>query len=317
MRDRLVIPVLLPLLTLGAILLAIFSFGHLLLQVEENYEHWAWPLAIIAAAAVLGIAALIASRPKTGGWLVPVATALPVSVLLGAGLYYLVRPGPEAAETGPKAATVIAAPGPIAEVATDNKFANTAYSIVAGKQYTLNLTNNGTSTHNWHLKAPGADGKEPQTALLPGGQSESANFTVAQPGTYNFLCDVHPTEMTGQVTVLSEADAATASSAAGGAGGGASGPGNIAQTATDNKFSATTLTANANEATTVNFQNKGSAIHNFHVLGVKGADGKEPQTQLLPGGQSETLTFTIATAGTYDFQCDVHAAEMKGKLTVK
>ncbi len=100
-----------------------------------------------------------------------------------------------------------------------------------------------------------------------------------------------------------------------GAGGGPSGA--LVVTTTDNKFDKTTLTAQANQATTLTLMNKGEAIHSWHVLNVKSADGKDIATQLLAGGKSETITFTIATPGAYDFQCDTHPTEMKGKLTVK
>ena len=87
--------------------------------------------------------------------------------------------------------------------------------------------------------------------------------------------------------------------------------------ATDNKFDPTKLTVPANQPVTVTLQNKGQAIHNWHVLNVNDATGTEVATQLLPAGQSETITFTLAVPGTYDFQCDTHPAEMKGSLTVQ
>ena len=85
----------------------------------------------------------------------------------------------------------------------------------------------------------------------------------------------------------------------------------------DNKFDTTRLTVPANQPVTVTLQNKGQAIHNWRVLTVKDADGKDIATQLLPGGQSETIRFTLAAPGTYAFQCDTHPAEMKGSLTVQ
>ena len=88
-------------------------------------------------------------------------------------------------------------------------------------------------------------------------------------------------------------------------------------TSTDNKFDITKLTVPANQPVTVTLQNKGQALHNWHVLNVKDAAGTDIATQLLPGGQSETLTFTVAAPGSYDFQCDTHPAEMKGTLTVQ
>lgn len=100
------------------------------------------------------------------------------------------------------------------------------------------------------------------------------------------------------------------------AGGGAAPAGAIVIVATDNKFDKTELTVRANQPVTLTLQNRGQAIHNWHVLNVKDKDGKEITTKLLSGGQSETITFTIAQTGTFDYQCDVHPTEMRGKLTV-
>jgi plastocyanin len=47
----------------------------------------------------------------------------------------------------------------------------------------------------------------------------------------------------------------------------------------------------------------------------KGPDGKEIQTELIPGGQTDTVSFTLA-AGSYDFHCTVHPVEMRGTITV-
>jgi plastocyanin len=87
--------------------------------------------------------------------------------------------------------------------------------------------------------------------------------------------------------------------------------------ATDNKFDTAKLTVPANQPVTVTFQNRGQAIHNWHVLDIKDVDSKNIATQLLPAGQSETVTFALAVPGTYAFHCDTHPAEMKGSLTVQ
>ena len=86
---------------------------------------------------------------------------------------------------------------------------------------------------------------------------------------------------------------------------------------TDNKFTPAAFTVAAGQPVKLTAENKGAAIHNWKVLGVKGADGKEITTTLLPGGQTDNITFTIDKAGTYDVHCDVHPADMRGKLTVQ
>ncbi len=85
----------------------------------------------------------------------------------------------------------------------------------------------------------------------------------------------------------------------------------------DNTFEPANVTVKVNQESHLTFDNKGAAVHNWHVLNVKDTAGNDVAAQLLPAGQSETLTFTLATPGTYAFQCDTHPAEMKGTLTVQ
>ncbi|MGD9893216.1 MAG: cupredoxin domain-containing protein, partial [Dehalococcoidia bacterium] len=266
------------------------------------------------------IAAFINSQPSVRGVPLYLITALPAAVILAVGLYYFVRPAPEGAAEGPVAA-VIAPPGPLEEIATDNRFSQTEFTIVAGQQYTMNFSNQGSAIHNWAVKGvQSADGQPIQTQLLPGGQSESINFTIAEPGEYQFLCDVHPTEMVGALVVVSEEEAGASAGAAGnagGSGGGNPGPGTIVSIATDNKFAPTQYNARAGEQTSLTLENRGSAIHNFHIQNVMGADGQPIAAPLLPAGQSETIQFTIAEPGTYNVICDVHPTEMTAKLTVQ
>jgi plastocyanin len=90
----------------------------------------------------------------------------------------------------------------------------------------------------------------------------------------------------------------------------------ITVVATDNKFDKTALTVPAGKEVTITFENKGSAIHNWHLSGVKDQNGKDITTQLIAGGKTEALTFVIDKPGTYEYMCDVHP-EMRGKLMVQ
>ena len=86
---------------------------------------------------------------------------------------------------------------------------------------------------------------------------------------------------------------------------------------TDNKFSPENVPVKTNQEVTIPADNRGEAVHNWHVLNVKDKNGKDIATQLLPAAKSETVKFTIDKSGTYDIQCDVHPADMRGKLNVQ
>ncbi len=102
--------------------------------------------------------------------------------------------------SGGPAATVDAA-GSITIVAKDNSYAPKEFSTKAGQKTTVTLENKGSAIHNLQIKdQKGADGQDIQTALLPGGQTGSVEFSL-NPGTYDFLCTVHPVEMRGKIKV--------------------------------------------------------------------------------------------------------------------
>lgn len=85
-----------------------------------------------------------------------------------------------------------------------------------------------------------------------------------------------------------------------------------------------TLTAPAGKETVIKLNNAGKALHNIHVA-VNGYDsafcaagGEDPCSDpvRIPGGQQGTITFTLP-AGTYDYRCDFHTAEMTGTIEVQ
>ncbi len=102
-------------------------------------------------------------------------------------------------------------------------------------------------------------------------------------------------------------DAASASSAT------VDAAGTITVVAKDNSYAPKEITTRAGQKTTVTLENKGAAIHNFQIKDVKGPDGKDVQTELLPGGQTGTIEFTL-NPGTYEFLCSVHPVEMRGTI---
>ncbi len=224
-------------------------------------------------------------------------TALPVAAVIAVGLYIAVRPEAGGGHgEGPAVLTQVT------EVATDNVFSIKDFTVPVNTPVTLTLDNKGAALHNWKVQGVnGADGNPITTKLLQGGQSETITFTIAQTGTFNFLCEVHPADMVGKITVV-DAPAAPAAGAAAGAGAGASAgaapaAGTVVVVATDNKFDKTNISIKANEEVTLTLDNKGSALHNLRVQNVKGKDGKDVQTTLLAGGKTETIKFTIAQTG--------------------
>ena len=87
---------------------------------------------------------------------------------------------------------------PIATSAVDlprsYKFAPADITVTSGT--TVTWTNSDNFTHNVQFTDEGLAG-EPLT-MQPG---EIAQFTFAAPGTYEYLCSLHPQDMKGRVVV--------------------------------------------------------------------------------------------------------------------
>jgi plastocyanin len=85
--------------------------------------------------------------------------------------------------------------GGIQIIATDNAFNTTELEAPAGEEATLELVNQGQSLHNWAIPE-----QEVTTELIGGGQTTSVTFTL-EAGEYEFLCEVHPDDMQGTLSV--------------------------------------------------------------------------------------------------------------------
>jgi plastocyanin/heme-degrading monooxygenase HmoA len=143
--------------------------------------------------------------------------------------------------------------------------------------------------------------------------SVTVTFTTPGPGTYFFHCDIHPTTMKGVLEVREGAPPP---------GGGPGGPpagGAVTVVATDNAFDHTKLEAKAGEEFTVTLKNDGRAQHTLTFLTAQGgtalADGAD--TGLVPSGESQTISFTVAEPGEYFYFCLVHPTEMTGTFVVQ
>ena len=89
----------------------------------------------------------------------------------------------------------------------DNFFEANEFTVAPGTTLTFNLTNDGTAIHN--MRTAGADNEfgtdddavsDPD--LVTAGGTATLEWTAPdEPGTYDFYCDFHTTDMTGTITV--------------------------------------------------------------------------------------------------------------------
>ena len=94
--------------------------------------------------------------------------------------------------------------GGIALTAQDVKFQTTSLTATAGTAFTVTLTNKDTVPHNFAILKPGGGPSDflfNGQPLTQGGQSTTYSVPALPAGTYTFICIVHPTQMTGTLTV--------------------------------------------------------------------------------------------------------------------
>ncbi len=84
--------------------------------------------------------------------------------------------------------------------------------VSLGQEVTINLENNGVATHNMHVAGVdnvydvglcevGGDESCSDPAAMSPDDTGRITFTFDEAGTFDFRCDFHPTEMTGQIVV--------------------------------------------------------------------------------------------------------------------
>jgi plastocyanin len=86
-------------------------------------------------------------------------------------------------------------------VARGIRFLPNTLSAPAGATITATLDNQDEGTpHDLTFRDPGGT-TIAATDIFNGPGQQSVTFTPAGPGSYGFVCTVHPTQMTGRLTV--------------------------------------------------------------------------------------------------------------------
>jgi plastocyanin len=105
-------------------------------------------------------------------------------------------PGASPAPSGP-----VAPPGSLPLVAKTISFDTKSLEIEGGKAFTIFLQNQDTTDHDVEIRSSGGDVLQQQQKTAPGASS-AYQYTALEPGTYVFICSLHPIPaMTGTLTV--------------------------------------------------------------------------------------------------------------------
>jgi plastocyanin len=303
-RQGLLLPILLPVVALAVIGLVLFGFSRVLLNLSKV---GATVVALCTAAAIFSIVAYVASRKRvSGAALFPMMGAvLGVALMIG-GVALVVAPKGEGGEAGGGAETVtLAAP---VNAAVDG-YQPTELTFKTGVATNLVFDNKDTGVPHNVVIFDGKDAEAPtvfEGAIVTGPATPTYQVPALTTGTYFFHCAVHPTTMTGDITV---------SEAGGGTGGGTAG-GGLSISASGIQFNTDKLQMPADTAMTLTFDNQDAGVpHNFAVFKDEAYAENVFTGDIVTGPATQDYNLPALPAGTYYFKCDVHPT-MKGTLEV-
>lgn len=332
-RDRLLLPILMPVGILAVIILVTVGLSRILLSLSAEA---ATTLALLAAGAVMAIAAIAATRRQMkGGAVLATTAAIAGAVLFFGGVILALGGGPSEEE---------AVGGPAVDVyitAKDNLFVETDITVPAETALAITMDNQDASVqHNVEV----FDGPDANAPVIIDGEviTGPAKITYDVPplaeGDYYFICKIHPTTMTGNIkadpaaTDVSYASAPAASPTAQPTSEPTEAPKPTEKPtvlklvapvgAVGTGYDLTSLSAKAGSTITIEFDNQDSGVP--HDVDVMSADpASDPAAIKLFDGDVITGPATISyevgllDKGTYFFLCSVHPTTMTGTLTVK
>ncbi len=302
LRDRLVMPILLPLGILAVIAAVLFGLSRILLSLTPTA---ATVTAIAVASGVVITAAVAAGRKQvrlsTLGAMLGVTAG--VAMLAGGVALAVVGGSEEEAGGGEKPVVTLAA----ANIA----FEPTSLTIPAGEAFTLQFHNQDANTqHNVQIFDDPTFAGTPvfNGALITGVRQTGYEVDPLEAGAYFFRCEVHPT-MTGEMQAVPSG---------GGGGTGPGGPGaGGGETVVAQSLAFDTATIELEPVpTTITFENRDAGVqHNIAIFSDSSLGDELFNGELITGPATVEYAVPALPPGEHYFQCDVHP-NMSGAVVV-
>jgi plastocyanin len=296
-RQSLLLPILIPFGALAVIGAVLFGFSRILLGISHNA---ATVTACVVAVAIMAVASVVAGQRRVGpsaiGSMLGVVGG--VALITGSLAYLIVGPQKEPVE--PAAVSLVAGP----KASTDG-FDQTSLSFPADTPVDLQFDNQETGVqHNVVIfdKDPAIDtGQTPlfRGPLTTGPETTTYKVAPLTEGSYFFHCEVHPSTMTGKITVTK--------------GGAAPGPTIVAKGLA---FDTDTIDLAAQTPTAITFDNQDPGTqHNIAIYTDETLKESLFTGDPVTGPGTTTYTVSGLDAGTYYFHCDFHPT-MNGTVKV-
>ncbi len=307
-RDRLLLPLLLPVGGLVVIALLVVGFSRILLSVTPTA---ATATAVTVALGILAVAVAVATRPMARfSNLLSMVTGVAGVALLAGGIA-LAAAGPKEEPAaggegggGGQAAPVVALSA--SSGAAANGFDQTKLSAPADLAFVIRFDNQDPGVpHNIGLyRDEGYSQPIAKGDIITGPAQSDLAVDALPAGTYYFRCEIHPTTMTGQIEV------------GGTPGGGGAPNATVHITAQTLAFDLGEFTLPANTEATIVFENKDDAVpHNVAIYTDDTFATVLFKGQIFNGVATMEYAVPPLDPGTYVFRCDVHP-NMTGAVTV-
>lgn len=195
MRDRLLLPVLIPVGALAFVGFFALAMGQILLNVSKAV---ATAIALMIAFNMLVAFTVVALKPNIGKFLMATMGGIAVvPLLLGAAAAAGVIDIADEEHGGEEAQ------GPVIEIAAANiAFDKAALEAPADTPFEIKFSNDEAVPHNVAiLTAPGSTEALFRGAIITGPKETNYKVEALAAGNYPFQCDVHP-NMAGTVTIV-------------------------------------------------------------------------------------------------------------------
>ncbi len=304
-RERIVLPLLIPLGAMAVIAIIAIGFALVLLNVPKSVATAVAAMVAINILVVFGVFAVRERLTQSQMFMMMVASVIPL-VIGGAVAVGAV----EVSDSGEHEHEDAGAPT-VQLVAENIAFDPNQLEVGAGRDFIIEFENRDPDPHNVAI-FKGADATAENVfrgEVFPGVRTVSYSVPAQEPGSYYFHCDVHP-QMTGTLTVTEAAAPAEDSE------GEAAEPASASISADDLAFDPTELTFPANVPVSLVFDNQEAQPHNVAIF-----SGEDPSGDVLFRGEVITgprkVTYRVPAMepGRYHFHCDVHP-NMTGTITV-
>ncbi len=296
-RDRLVLPILLPIGIMVVIGAVLYGLSRILLSLTPTAATFtALVVAIGVVAAASFAAASTQVRISTLGAMVGAVAG--VSMLAGGiALAVVAGEGEEGEEERPV----------VTLAAANIAFEPTSLTVPAGEPFTLQFHNQDAGVqHNVDIFSDPEFTGEPVFAgeIITGVRQTQYPVPALEAGPYAFRCVVHP-DMTGELEAVE-----------GEGGGGEGGPGGITVVAQDVAFDTSTIDLPPSAPTTITFDNRDAGVqHNIAIYTDDSLSDELFNGEIVTGPTTVDYAVPPIDPGSYYFLCIVHPT-MNGSVEV-